>query len=51
MESAKRKGRRHVHDVRGEAAAAIAAQHEDTNARVKATTREALLYIGVNPSK
>ncbi|XP_044965837.1 uncharacterized protein LOC123426118 [Hordeum vulgare subsp. vulgare] len=40
--------------ARGEAAAAAAfvavAQQEDTNARVKAATMEALLYLGVNPA-
>ncbi|KAE8808925.1 DNA repair protein rhp54 [Hordeum vulgare] len=49
VESAKRKGRRHAQDARGEAAAA--AQQEDTNAQVKAATMEALLYLGVNPSQ
>ncbi|KAE8784269.1 putative serine/threonine-protein kinase [Hordeum vulgare] len=51
VESAKRKGRRHAQDARGEVAAAVAAQQEDTNARVKAATMEALLYVGVNPSQ
>ncbi|KAE8821748.1 Phospholipid-transporting ATPase 1 [Hordeum vulgare] len=51
VESAKRKGRTHAHDARGEAAAFAAitatAQQEDTNEWVKAATREALLYLGV----
>ncbi|KAE8818691.1 Lectin-domain containing receptor kinase A4.3 [Hordeum vulgare] len=51
VESAKRKGRRHAQDARGEAAIAVAiaavAQQEDTNARVKAT----LLCLGVNPNQ
>ncbi|KAE8768800.1 putative serine/threonine-protein kinase [Hordeum vulgare] len=55
MESAKRKGRRHAQDARDEttatAAIAAAAQQEDTNARMKAAMREALLYLGVNPSQ
>ncbi|KAE8785390.1 Phospholipid-transporting ATPase 1 [Hordeum vulgare] len=55
VESAKRKDRRHTQDAKGEAAAATAiaaaAQHEDINARVKAATTEALLYLGVNPSQ
>ncbi|KAE8768542.1 C2 domain-containing protein [Hordeum vulgare] len=50
VESAKRKGRRHAQDPRGEAAAA-AAQQEDTNAWVKDATMVALLYLGVNPSQ
>ncbi|KAE8773727.1 DNA repair protein rhp54 [Hordeum vulgare] len=55
MESAKRKGLRHAQDASGKATAAaaiaVAAQQEDTNAWVKATTREALFYLGVNPSQ
>ncbi|KAE8820311.1 hypothetical protein D1007_01734 [Hordeum vulgare] len=51
MELPKRKGRRHAHDASGEEAAAVAAQQEDTNARVKATMMEALLYLGVNTSQ
>ncbi|KAE8795190.1 putative serine/threonine-protein kinase [Hordeum vulgare] len=55
MESTKRKGRRHVQDARDEADVAVAitaaTQQEDTNARVKAARREALLYLGVNPSQ
>ncbi|KAE8768889.1 hypothetical protein D1007_59605 [Hordeum vulgare] len=47
LELAKRKGRKHAQDARGEAAAAaafaIVAQQEDTNAWVKAATMEALL--------
>ncbi|KAE8799222.1 putative serine/threonine-protein kinase [Hordeum vulgare] len=54
VESAKRKGQRHAHDARGQAAAATAfaaaTQQEDTNDRVKETMMEALLYLGVNPS-
>ncbi|KAE8788084.1 DNA repair protein rhp54 [Hordeum vulgare] len=46
MELAKTKGWRHAQDARGEAAAAAAAQQKDTNARVKAATREALLFLG-----
>ncbi|KAE8805524.1 putative serine/threonine-protein kinase [Hordeum vulgare] len=51
VESAKRKGRRHAQDGRGKAQATAATQQEDTIARVKAATREALLYLGVNPRK
>ncbi|KAE8821180.1 hypothetical protein D1007_00807 [Hordeum vulgare] len=47
VESAKRKGRRNSQDARGEAAATAATQQEDTNAWVKVTTRESLLYLGV----
>ncbi|KAE8786090.1 DNA repair protein rhp54 [Hordeum vulgare] len=54
-ESAKRKGQRHATDARDEAAvvATIAAlvQREDTAARVVAATREALLYLGLNPGQ
>jgi hypothetical protein len=53
MQLAKRKGRRHAQDHKLSAAAAAtlssAAQQEETNARVTATTREALLYLGLNP--
>ncbi|KAE8772752.1 hypothetical protein D1007_55193 [Hordeum vulgare] len=49
VELAKRKGRRHAQDARGEVDVAAAIATADTNARVKATTREALLYLGVNP--
>ncbi|KAE8794450.1 hypothetical protein D1007_30755 [Hordeum vulgare] len=55
IESAKRKGRSHVRDARDEEVAAVGiaavAQQEDTNARVKAEMREALLYLGINPSQ
>ncbi|KAE8790066.1 hypothetical protein D1007_35673 [Hordeum vulgare] len=55
VESTKRKDRRHAQDARGEAVAvvaiAVAAHEKDTNARVKAVARDALLYLGVNPSQ
>ncbi|KAE8789115.1 hypothetical protein D1007_36804 [Hordeum vulgare] len=53
--SAKRKGRSHATDARDKAVvvAAIAAvvQLEDTIASVVAATREALLYLGLNPGQ
>lgn len=49
----KRKGQRHATGVRDEAVAvgtiAGAAQREDTVARDAAVTREAFLYLGLNP--
>ncbi|KAE8782003.1 DNA repair protein rhp54 [Hordeum vulgare] len=54
MESVKRKGRRHAQGATGKAASATAIaaamQQEDTNARLKAVTREALLYLGPIPA-
>ncbi|KAE8790274.1 Protein UXT-like protein [Hordeum vulgare] len=53
--SAKRKGRMHTTDARDEtiaaAVVAIAAQQEDTNARIVAATMEALYMLGLNPSQ
>ncbi|KAE8791220.1 hypothetical protein D1007_34349 [Hordeum vulgare] len=52
-ESAKRKGQRNAADARDEAAAVVAiiivTPREDTVARIAATTREVLLYLGLNP--
>ncbi|KAE8799097.1 hypothetical protein D1007_25570 [Hordeum vulgare] len=48
-ESTKRKDRRHVADARDEAAAP--AQQQVTNARITATTREALYMLELNPSQ
>ncbi|KAE8816284.1 putative serine/threonine-protein kinase [Hordeum vulgare] len=52
-ESAKRKGR--MANARDEAmtvaAIAVVTQQEDNAARVAAATREALLYLGLNPSR
>lgn len=53
VQSAKRKDRRHAQDRKLEAAAALsaAAQQEKTNARVASATRQALLYLGLDPGQ
>ncbi|KAE8795518.1 hypothetical protein D1007_29605 [Hordeum vulgare] len=49
-ESAKRKGRRHETDAWDKAVATVVHQ-EDNAARVAVATREALVYLGLNPSQ